>query len=246
MTLQVLSLAAASSTPARCRCRPSALHLLLGRFRRRRRNRDRHHRDGADQQNFRNGFHVESPSVERPARITRLFAPHNIDLAVPTVDRRLRAALRSALETAMKRSTERFLTTHTGSLPRPDDLIRMMYAKEEGVPVDRDALAAAGALGRRRGGQEAGRCRRRSDQRRRIVEAELRHLHQGPAQRLRRHRQHVRLPGSRRLPEARAAGVRRSRPLAAQDAGLQRPDQRARCRRRRGPTPTISRRRCRR
>src|SRR6201991_2847400 len=42
----------------------------------------------------------------------------------------------------MKRSTERFLTTHTGSLPRPDDLIRMMYAKEEGVPVDRAALSA--------------------------------------------------------------------------------------------------------
>ncbi|HET9047306.1 MAG TPA: cobalamin-independent methionine synthase II family protein [Casimicrobiaceae bacterium] len=42
----------------------------------------------------------------------------------------------------MKRSTERFLTTHTGSLPRPDDLVRMMYAKEEGVPVDPDALAA--------------------------------------------------------------------------------------------------------
>jgi 5-methyltetrahydropteroyltriglutamate--homocysteine methyltransferase len=42
----------------------------------------------------------------------------------------------------MKRSTERFLTTHTGSLPRPADLIRMMYAKEEGVPVDRAALAA--------------------------------------------------------------------------------------------------------
>jgi 5-methyltetrahydropteroyltriglutamate--homocysteine methyltransferase len=42
----------------------------------------------------------------------------------------------------MKRSTERFLTTHTGSLPRPDDLVRMMYAKEEGVPVAPDALAA--------------------------------------------------------------------------------------------------------
>jgi len=40
------------------------------------------------------------------------------------------------------RSTERFLTTHTGSLPRPDDLTRMMYAKEEGVPVEREALAA--------------------------------------------------------------------------------------------------------
>jgi 5-methyltetrahydropteroyltriglutamate--homocysteine methyltransferase len=42
----------------------------------------------------------------------------------------------------MMRSTDRFLTTHTGSLPRPDDLIRMMYAKEEGVPVDREALGA--------------------------------------------------------------------------------------------------------
>jgi len=42
----------------------------------------------------------------------------------------------------MIRSTDRFLTTHTGSLPRPDDLIRMMYAKEEGVPVDPIALGA--------------------------------------------------------------------------------------------------------
>ncbi|MGB8040691.1 MAG: cobalamin-independent methionine synthase II family protein [Pseudolabrys sp.] len=42
----------------------------------------------------------------------------------------------------MQRSLDRFLTTHTGSLPRPDDLIRMMYAKEEGVPVDPEALSA--------------------------------------------------------------------------------------------------------
>ena len=42
----------------------------------------------------------------------------------------------------MKRSTDRFLTTHTGSLPRPEDLIRMMFAKEEGVPVEPRALAA--------------------------------------------------------------------------------------------------------
>src|SRR5262249_7156869 len=42
----------------------------------------------------------------------------------------------------MQRSTERFLTTHTGSLPRPDGLIRMMFAREEGVPVDPDALGA--------------------------------------------------------------------------------------------------------
>src|SRR3984893_11432968 len=42
----------------------------------------------------------------------------------------------------MIRSTERFLTTHTGSLPRPDDLVRAMYAREEGIPVDASALAA--------------------------------------------------------------------------------------------------------
>ena len=42
----------------------------------------------------------------------------------------------------MQRSMDRFLTTHTGSLPRPDDLIQMMYAKESGVPVDSVALAA--------------------------------------------------------------------------------------------------------
>ena len=43
----------------------------------------------------------------------------------------------------MTRSTDHFLTTHTGSLPRPDDLIRTMYAKEEGVPVEPGALAAS-------------------------------------------------------------------------------------------------------
>jgi len=40
----------------------------------------------------------------------------------------------------MKRSTERILTTHVGSLPRPDDLIRTMFAKQEGVPIDAAAL----------------------------------------------------------------------------------------------------------
>ena len=46
----------------------------------------------------------------------------------------------------MKRSTERFLTTHTGSLPRPEDLVRIMYAREEGVPVEREALERRIAL----------------------------------------------------------------------------------------------------
>jgi 5-methyltetrahydropteroyltriglutamate--homocysteine methyltransferase len=36
---------------------------------------------------------------------------------------------------------DRTLTTHTGSLPRPDDLIRTMWAMADGVPVDEEALA---------------------------------------------------------------------------------------------------------
>jgi 5-methyltetrahydropteroyltriglutamate--homocysteine methyltransferase len=35
----------------------------------------------------------------------------------------------------------RFLTTHVGSLPRPDDLIDIMFAREDGIPIDRQALA---------------------------------------------------------------------------------------------------------
>ena len=34
----------------------------------------------------------------------------------------------------------RILTTHVGSLPRPDDLIEIMFAREDGIPVDRAAL----------------------------------------------------------------------------------------------------------
>ena len=35
---------------------------------------------------------------------------------------------------------DRILTTHTGSLPRPDTLIQMMWALGDGIPVDRQAL----------------------------------------------------------------------------------------------------------
>jgi len=40
------------------------------------------------------------------------------------------------------RNTDRFLITHTGSLPRPEDLIQIMFAKEESVRLDREALAS--------------------------------------------------------------------------------------------------------
>ena len=37
----------------------------------------------------------------------------------------------------MKRSTQRILTTHVGSLPRPPDLLEMIQAKERGEPLRR-------------------------------------------------------------------------------------------------------------
>lgn len=37
-------------------------------------------------------------------------------------------------------ATGRILTTHTGSLPRPQDLIEIMWAKGDGIPVDQAAL----------------------------------------------------------------------------------------------------------
>jgi 5-methyltetrahydropteroyltriglutamate--homocysteine methyltransferase len=40
----------------------------------------------------------------------------------------------------MKRSTDRILTTHAGSLPKPSDLSEMLRAKEAGQPCDAPAL----------------------------------------------------------------------------------------------------------
>ena len=42
----------------------------------------------------------------------------------------------------MKRSTDRILTTHTGSLARPDDLLEMMRDKENMRPYDKEKFSA--------------------------------------------------------------------------------------------------------
>ena len=42
----------------------------------------------------------------------------------------------------MQRSTQRILTTHCGSLPRPDDLLEMLMAREEGRLHDMQAFHA--------------------------------------------------------------------------------------------------------
>src|SRR5579863_4053436 len=36
----------------------------------------------------------------------------------------------------MKTSTERILTTHVGSLPRPQDVVDLLFAQDRGEPVD--------------------------------------------------------------------------------------------------------------
>jgi 5-methyltetrahydropteroyltriglutamate--homocysteine methyltransferase len=41
----------------------------------------------------------------------------------------------------VKRNTDRIRTTHAGSLPRPDDLTRLMWDSIDGKPVDKSALA---------------------------------------------------------------------------------------------------------
>ncbi len=41
----------------------------------------------------------------------------------------------------MKRSTERILVTHAGSLARPPELLKMLVAKDEGQPYDRNDLS---------------------------------------------------------------------------------------------------------
>src|SRR5687768_53205 len=45
-------------------------------------------------------------------------------------------------EGMMQRSTDRILTTHTGSLPRPPDLFEMIQKRDAGEAVDPDAFAA--------------------------------------------------------------------------------------------------------
>ena len=45
------------------------------------------------------------------------------------------------------RSTDRILTTHAGSLPRPDDIVEMMRARMRGDKRDAAADAARVRLG---------------------------------------------------------------------------------------------------
>src|SRR5262249_60433458 len=62
-----------------------------------------------------------------------------VDRVISSRTARGSSAVRTKRGTPMATSG-RFLTTHVGSLPRPDDLIAMMWAREDGIPVDRAAM----------------------------------------------------------------------------------------------------------
>ena len=44
----------------------------------------------------------------------------------------------------MRRSSERILTTHAGSLPRPENLTGLFVRRARGESIDADTIAAAG------------------------------------------------------------------------------------------------------
>ena len=85
----------------------------------------------------------------------------------------------------MKRSSDRILTTHVGSLPRPADLLDVVQAKEQGKPVDEKRARRAAAQRGRRDRAQADRARHRRHRRRRVRQAELRLLRQRAPRRLR-------------------------------------------------------------
>ena len=63
----------------------------------------------------------------------------------------------------MNRSTDRILTTHVGSLPRPEELIDVMVAEDKGVPVGQQEYDVRSGHGRslesRGKSVERGECR---------------------------------------------------------------------------------------
>src|SRR5207302_10144369 len=55
---------------------------------------------------------------------------------------RLNARLMFREANAMNRGKDRILTTHAGALPRSPELREMIFARAEGKPYDKDALAS--------------------------------------------------------------------------------------------------------
>ena len=175
--------------------------------------------------------------------VARLDAEHRDDpggvrrRAIPQPRRQRHPARTSRTPSSTSpRGCDRSAPPTSAASRGPTDLIRTMFAKQEGVPVDPVALeqrtrtAVAEVVGKQR---EAG-----VDV---ISDGEMGKPSYvtyitRPPRRLRRHEPaaHVRRP--RRLPGAARQGVRRPRPQAPPHAGLRRADQRPRPARPRAPT----------
>jgi 5-methyltetrahydropteroyltriglutamate--homocysteine methyltransferase len=84
------------------------------------------------------------PDRQRPAKALAPATRRALDFYFPTGNHPddLFSVRKKTPGRKPMRSTERFLTTHAGSLPRPEELTKFMFAKAEGVPVDAAALAA--------------------------------------------------------------------------------------------------------
>ena len=85
----------------------------------------------------------------------------------------------------MKTSTDRILTTHVGSIPRPESIRALLRARLSGQRHRRGRARGARRRGRDRGGAPAGRGRPRCRLRRRDEQDELSRLHGRAADRLR-------------------------------------------------------------
>ena len=88
-------------------------------------------------------------------------------------------ALRPNGEDTLRTSTDHILTSHAGSLPRPDALIAANRAHETGDAIDERAFDETLRACRGRGRAPSERARRRHPGRRRIRQAD------GPARQLR-------------------------------------------------------------
>ena len=81
----------------------------------------------------------------------------------------------------MKLSTDRILTTHVGSLPRPQDVVDLIFAQDRGEPIDQAKFDATVQRAVEEVIRQASGGGRRYSQRRRAEQDQLRHLHPPPA-----------------------------------------------------------------
>ena len=85
----------------------------------------------------------------------------------------------------MKTSSERILTTHVGSMPRPQYVVDQLFAQDQGQAYDEVVFDGVMQRAVREVAAKTGRSRRRCHQRWRDEQDQLRHVYPAPVYRLR-------------------------------------------------------------